>query len=130
MIIYVASPVIDNNDKEGLEQVARVTAALLDAGLTTFAPVLHAAALKEHLTEGFDWKYFHYAFIQKSSYMLELRLPGWESCQSMSEARRKAENFGIPVAIFTEQEINEPDEALPVMMMMAIAQVVIESARR
>ena len=130
MIIYVSSPAIDKSDKEGLEQVARVTASLLDAGLNPFAPMLYADALKEHLTEGLDWKYFHYAFMRQSSQMLELRLPGWESCQSMSEARGIAENFGIPVASFTEQAINKPDADLPEMMMMAIAQVVIDSAHR
>ena len=130
VIIYVSSPAIDKSDKEGLEQVARVTASLLDAGLNPFAPMLYADALKKHLTEGLDWKYFHYAFMRQSSQMLELRLPGWESCQSMSEARGIAENFGIPVAIFTEQAINKPDADLPEMMMMAIAQVVIDSAHR
>ena len=95
-----------------LEQVLKVTTSAIEGNINMFSPVIYGSSF---LTRGIDethWKHFNNAMLRHSSRMVILELPGWDSCQGMSEDLDIARRCAIPVSRITEVDTDEAPEIL------------------
>lgn len=101
-IVYVACPYSAADPKVTeyrVELFARTSARLMKQGYMTFSPVMNHLVRKFSDLPG-DWDYWqHYcrAFLKKSSKLLVLRIPGWDTSTGVSEEIRLATEWNIPI---------------------------------
>ena len=97
--VYVAAPyshpdsaVVDWR----MEQVNRVTAALIEAGIIAFSPLTYSHGELDRLTGyKFDWLKFDLEFLALCDLLLVVMLPGWDESVGVKRERKVAYDRGL-----------------------------------
>ena len=131
MLFYVSSPCPGHVSESGEEsEAAIVVGAMLEAGLNAFSPVVYTAAMEGVVTSNYDWYYFRSAMVRQSARFLVLEQEGWTRCDCMAQDKSMAEQFNLPVAMLTMDDLCGSRESIAGLVSDAFAREIIGAALR
>jgi len=115
--IYIASPYTHQDPivvQRRFEQVERITAAMLKAGIHAYSPIVHCHELakKYKLPVRFDfWRDHNFAILAKASQLTVVCLEGWQTSKGITEERNLATMLSIPIRYRMEDADSRPSKS-------------------
>ncbi len=103
-LVYIASP-LSSSDEEEMDrryhEACRLTAEMVEAGITAVSPVVHAYPMARHWKLGMgwrQWKDLDLALLRGSSCLVvATEVPGWDESVGVKAEIEAAQEWGIPI---------------------------------